>query len=221
MNHTGCFLCRTPTKAFLCRTCTRQLDYWRGFRGRSRYKGYPLWFVAPYAGAVRDRLWELKYKGATHLAPGLGHLMAAAYLEESRSLPDWLVPMPMGPTREGNRGFNQSRLLAVAMGRLLGRPVADLLVRKDTRSLAQHQGTLREGVLRGSMKTVCGKVGREDRILVIDDIHTTGATLREAIRALETQGFTEVGFLFFARQEMSDNLVKWFSLEKGLEGGLW
>lgn len=133
-------------------------------------------------------------------------------------MPDWLVPMPMGPTLEGNRGFNQSRLLAVAMGRLLDRPVANLLVRKDTRSLAQHQGALREGVLRGSMKTVCGKVGREDRILVIDDIHTTGATLREAIRALETQGFTEVGFLFFARQEMSDNLVKWFSLEKGLEG---
>lgn len=51
----------------------------------------------------------------------------------------------------------------------------------------------------------------EKKILVLDDIYTTGATMRESLRILKDNGAKEIEYLFFARQESMINLKKWFS----------
>lgn len=145
-----------------------------------------------YQETARNAVQGLKYRGFHSFAPRLAPLLKHA-LENDELLRDFgptrLVPVPLHPSRRRQRGFNQSFLLARELGYLIAVPAEELLLR--TRATPPQVGLQREERIknvRGAFALDQKKVARlncaAERILLIDDVFTTGATLRECARIL-------------------------------------
>lgn len=204
-----CFVCKAATTMFICSSCRRKLDFYQYLRGRSSYRNFDLNFTAPYYRGFKELIWNLKFGKDTGLAKGMAYLMLESYLKYNEDIPDLIGYVPMGPLKEKQRGFNQSRILAEELGRLLNRRTVEALKRVDRKSLYKAGGCPRESLVRGTMSQLF--TDRSKHILFIDDVHTTGSTAREVLRAIGRDGFRKTEFLFFARQEKKENLTSWFS----------
>jgi ComF family protein len=155
-----------------------------------------------YGGAVAVAITRMKYERRPDLARPLGHLFASALATRVTTLDGLLVvPVPLHPLRLAERGFNQSALLArQACSQLGGDFSPRALVRvRDT----ERQASLdRAGRLRNVEDAFLAR--RPDRvegrrILLVDDVTTTGATLRACAQALRNAGALEVASAVVAR----------------------
>lgn len=181
-----------------------------GLRGRTCLKcraGAPrfIWITTNYSGAARDLLKIYKFGHQRVAANDLARLMAATLLdfnnEEEISKLDYLiVQVPTATSRIRRRGFDHCALLARVLARKLGRQNSSVLARfGQQRQLgAKRPDRLKqpEGIyFVRQPKTV------EDRnILLIDDVMTTGATIREVTRVLRRAGARRVDALIFAKR---------------------
>ena len=107
-----------------------------------------------------------------------------------------LVPVPMNPKKRRERGFDQSRLLAERLGRILNIPVdGESLVRnRYTRPQKELDARGRRSNLRGAFSLREG-AGLPEPVLLIDDIYTTGATMDEICKTLQNAGIYQIYFL--------------------------
>ncbi|MBY0432162.1 MAG: ComF family protein, partial [Rhodospirillales bacterium] len=123
----------------------------------------------------------------------------AALLAEA----DLLVPVPLHWGRLFRRRYNQAALLAVHLARLSGRPcVPDLLERNRATPSQGHLGrTQRAGNVRNAFSLRSGVRVEGCRVLLVDDVFTTGATLSECARTLQAGGAAQVDALTLARVE--------------------
>lgn len=157
--------------------------------------------VAIYDGTARDLVHRLKYGDRLDLARLMGRMMASTgreVLDEA----ELIVPVPLHGLRLWRRRFNQSALLARAIGRIAGKPCElHALVRvKATRpqvglTRAQRAANL-QGAFRVADRARSRIAGR--RLLLIDDVSTTGATGNAAARVLLRAGAAGVDLLTFA-----------------------
>lgn len=151
-----------------------------------------------YAGPLADAIVRFKYAGRTEHAKVLGALLSSAALGHAGRV-DRVLPVPLHPSRLRARGFNQSALLAAPVARALGVPLdVDSLVR--VRATAEQAGLSRQARshnLDGAFAV--GRPGRADRVLVIDDVRTTGATLAAAALTLTASGCSAVHTFALAR----------------------
>lgn len=147
-----------------------------------------------YEGPARKLIHRLKYESVRRAAEPLAQRMV--YLPSGEE--EIIVPVPTDKRRERRRGFNQSALLAQHVGKELGMQVIPALARVDARrpqtGLTAKQ---RHENLVGCMAASGAVSGK--RVLLIDDVCTTGATLREAARALMSAGAAGVGVFTAAR----------------------
>ncbi|MBR4040543.1 MAG: ComF family protein [Clostridia bacterium] len=147
-----------------------------------------------YEGQARMLIRRLKYESVRRAALALAQQMVFLPSDEE----EIIVPVPTDKGRERKRGFNQSSVLARHIGNTLGMQVTEALVRVDVRRPQTGlTGREREKNLVGCMaasEAVSGK-----RVLLVDDVCTTGATLREAARALLAAGAAGVGVFTAAR----------------------
>lgn len=159
---------------------------------------YPLGLLvvafAPYGGIVRQRLRDLKYHGQADAAEVLGCLAAAAWQESGNSA-DVIVPVPLFAARAAGRGYNQSELLAGVAGRQLGLPVLGQALVRVRDTLAQYGlgKAARQRNAAGAFAPgpdIGGVSGR--RVLLLDDIITTGATMQSCAGVLRECGAAEV-----------------------------
>ncbi len=157
-----------------------------------------------FDGPLREAIHRLKYRQKSALAPRLAPFLAGAlegdgYL--SRFNPNFLVPVPLHPARHRKRGFNQSALLAAELSLLLGVPSRDLLRRtRNTPPQVGLKGEARTKNVRGAFAAdMRDQNWQGSRILLIDDVFTTGATLGEAAKTLRKAGADEVCALTLAR----------------------
>jgi ComF family protein len=159
--------------------------------------------IGEYEGVLREIIHALKYDGRRSTAPGLARLMAQ-HGEQVLAGADAVVPVPLHPRRERERGFNQADDLA----RALPLPVARVLRR--TRVTAPQVGLsahAREQNVTGAF--ALGTPGvwaspergsvRGSVLVLVDDVTTTGATLAACARALKRAGAKEVRALTAAR----------------------
>jgi ComF family protein len=157
---------------------------------------------ARYGDVVREALHAFKFGGRRALAAPLGDLLAEAVQGRlPRGLPDLLVPVPLHPRRERERGFNQSSLLACRLGRAWGRPVRDDILGRvvATPSQTALDAAARRANVRGAFRLRRPELIVGRHVVVVDDILTTGATLSECARTLQEMGATTVGALTVAR----------------------
>ncbi len=154
--------------------------------------------VGYHEGVLREAIHQFKYRDVRGLAEPLGELLAGYVLEHP--LPaDVVVPVPLHPARLADRGYNQSALLARELGRRVGLPVVEeslLRVRHTRQQVGLSAEERRENVA-GAF--ACGDdrlAGR--RVLLIDDVYTTGATLNACGEALADAGAASVWGLTLA-----------------------
>jgi ComF family protein len=159
----------------------------------------PIQSVFLFEGAVRDAIHALKYRGGRHVAQPLAECMAE-YWRACGLRSDLLIPVPLHPDREAQRGYNQSALLASALAPRVEVPV-ELTILYRTRATASqthlnwHE---RWDNVRGAF--ACSDVPEQGHnhdltglwITVIDDVATTGATLDACAVALLAQGARSV-----------------------------
>ena len=199
----GCSRCGWPfpavaaaagTEQPLCQRCRESEDTFRLARAVLRYRT---------EGTARAAILLAKHGGRLTLLRHLAWLLAA---EASRYLPligwDALVPVPLHWRRRWERGFNQAEVLARAVGRQHGLPVLRrALVR--VRPTPRQEGDLdaRRRNVREAFAVQKPQAVRDQRLLLVDDVFTTGATANACARALLDAGAAEVGVLTLARVE--------------------
>ena len=152
-----------------------------------------------YEGPLRQIIHALKYRGHRSLGRPLGALMrhaGAVLLVEA----DAVVPVPLHPWRRLRRGFNQADELAMALGRPVWRPLKRWSLRPPQAGLtgddrrANVVGAYALSTIRAGPRTK-----RPRRVVLIDDVMTTGATLEACSRVLRAEGVEWIGALTAAR----------------------
>jgi len=151
-------------------------------------------------GSFEDELRELihllKYGRVRTLARPLGNLLALALPHTEQF--DVVVPIPMHWLRRWRRGFNQAELLANEIGRRASVPVCRLVRRvKATGPQAGLTNAKRRANVAGAFRVVAPAAGK--RILLVDDVLTTGATAAACAAALKRAGAKRVAVLTVAR----------------------
>jgi len=155
------------------------------------------------AGPIKTLIHDLKYRRVRGNAQILGSMLyrAIAYHGVILSRDSILIPIPLHPARERTRGFNQSRLIADALGMKLGIGMRTDLLKKIKNTRSQMELPREE-----RLKNVSGAFAVSDTAAVanrtcvlIDDVKTTGATLESAARALRAVGAKRVLALTVAR----------------------
>ena len=157
------------------------------------------WTLYPYLPPLQDAICLFKYRGKVSLAKSLGQLMLAA-LPVAVEI-DLVIPVPLHPSRLREREFNQSLLLADQVAKHLGRPLSFTnLVRtapsepQSTLSRKERMKNLRRAFAVRRPESIAGK-----RILLIDDVFTTGTTVNECAKVLRKSGADAVLVLTLAR----------------------
>lgn len=155
--------------------------------------------AALYAGPVREALHAFKFGGRRALARPLAALLVEQCGAGVPPDVDALVPVPLSPARQQERGFNQAALLAEGVGLALGRPVRAgwLRRRRPTRPQSELTAEERWANVRDAFRAGPAVAGRH--LVVLDDVITTGATVGACARALRQAGARAVGVLAVAR----------------------
>lgn len=154
--------------------------------------------VYPYGRPVDGLIHNLKYRGVYRLGPWMGARMADMVIAERMTTPDALVPVPMHPKRLRERGFNQAETLASVLAGHLNVPLRPaLLVRtRNTKQQAKRKAEERRGHLTGAFAASPEVQGL--KILLVDDVLTTGATAGECALTLLRAGAARVELATFA-----------------------
>jgi ComF family protein len=147
-----------------------------------------------YRGTVRQSLHRYKFRNACHLAEPFGRMLAMKVLSADLEGLDLVTWVPISPLRKITRGYDQDELLARVVARELGLPCVPLL--KKVRHNKAQSGIEGYAKRRANVLGVYEAVNRERlqgaKILLVDDILTTGATASECARVLLTWGAKEI-----------------------------
>lgn len=138
-------------------------------------------------------LHRFKFRGNRALARPLGNWLGRLVGEQTGWQLELVVPIPLHRRREIERGYNQAHLLALFTAETLGIPLLSLLIRPEPappQSGLSHRDRLQN--IRGAF--VCpGAPPPRKRVLLVDDIYSTGATMQEAAAVLSRQGLLVYG----------------------------
>ncbi len=196
----------------LCRNCRETLlelagefkDEEEAAGKQCEWPGGPVYVhcAYPYRGAARKLVHRLKFDRDRRAAIPFVYAMSFLPAEDE----ELIIPIPTTARRKRKRGFNQAEVLARGLAECFGMPIdVRALFRTDDRDpQAGLRGEERlcnlSGTFRANPAIVHGK-----RVLLVDDVYTTGATAREAVRALKTAGCEWAGMLAACRAGLNDD----------------
>jgi ComF family protein len=153
-----------------------------------------------YEGALRATVLALKRE--PHVAMRLAQILFEAQQRPPLHLASLIVPVPLHPERLRERGFNQATMLARALAKLAGLPLDEWSLARTTQT-TRHRAGMDARARRESVEDafiVCRpRLVENERILLIDDVYTSGATVSSCASALKAAGAQEVYVLTVAR----------------------
>ena len=158
--------------------------------------------LGPYTGRLKEIILLFKYKGCEVLSRPLSRMVYENLAGDGIfSGLDCILPVPLHRKRERMRGFNQAGLLGLSISRLSGLPFLTGVLVKTRNTLAQVslEAAERETNLRGAFEVRKPGLVKGRAVLLVDDVFTTGSTLRECARVLRRSGALEVRALTLAR----------------------
>ncbi len=176
---------------FICFTCSAKKPAFDAARSAARYDG-----------VVGEALRLLKYEKALWMAPDMAELLHACLQAEfSGCTFDWVVPVPLHPIRRRERGYNQSNVLAHELGKRIGCPNKGGLLRriKPTTTQTHLTASQRLSNVKNAFQSRKEKRLVGQRVLLVDDIMTTGATVNACAKALKKGGAASVHVITVAR----------------------
>ncbi len=188
-----CGHCGTPASiefSVSCQQCfNNPLAYIDGIRVAAYYEDNP----------IRSAIHALKYRDHKGLVVCLGEILAQTYRQYHLEA-DIVVPVPLHRSKLKERGYNQSELLAKAAGRLLELPINTVTLRRFRRTKSQMTLGVRERHKNVDHAFLCDdKQLQNHRVLLIDDVCTTGSTLDFCAAALKAGNVTSVWGLTLAK----------------------
>lgn len=183
-----CSICGVPLQgageSHPCGRCITTPPPYRAARAALRYEG-----------ACRDLIHAFKYRGKSHLRRPLG-LLTSQLLADFRQAhqPDLLVPVPLHRSRLRSRGFNQAVLLAELLAKQWQIPLQRQLLQRTRATIPQMELTRAERLtnLQGAFKVYDSTLISGRRIMLVDDVFTTGSTLAACATTLLQAGCEQV-----------------------------
>lgn len=179
----------------LCRAC--RVDAPECPVSRVKHPFLDSWLaVWYYEGSVRRSILRYKFYGKRHYAAAYGRLLAMRLLREERADVDIITWIPISEKRLRKRGFDQVQLIAEKLSAELELPAAPLLwKRRDNPPQSRITGRAeRRANVLGAYEAIHLEQLLDKRVLLLDDVLTTGATAEECGRVLLTAGAREVHF---------------------------
>ncbi len=217
-----CYVCQKRSEKPLCGVCLASIEFIKppicqkcgkpvlrtverclDCRGR-RISASEVRSVAVFDGALKEAVHALKYRHGRRLAHFFAQFMAVS-VDSYFSDIDLITFVPISRGKKRTRGFNQAELLARGLARQIEKPVKPLLVctrftmDQSRLSPAERRANVRGAfdLLRNTEASRRGIAGR--KILLIDDVYTTGSTVNECAQVLRRAGAHEVRVLTLAR----------------------
>lgn len=182
-----CLRCGTPlhSLADYCLTCKNNKRYFAMARA-------PLVYKDKVAGAIK----RFKYENKRYMAKYFANFMAEEFERNKNEIGeiDFLIPVPLHEEKEKERGFNQSKLLADELSKMIGIPVLDgnLIRVKNTQTQTELSYKERQENLEKAFKVLNWREIKGKRIVLIDDVLTTGSTLNHCAHVLSNSGAAAV-----------------------------
>jgi ComF family protein len=208
-----CPLCKRPATQILCQDCDRQLlamrspSFWQ--TDHPLTPEMPLYSWGIYDGALKRAIAACKYNGhpeimsalATHMTKSWQEQRKSSHIRPSSALS--LVPIPLHANKLKSRGFNQAEVLAQQFSKLTKIPCHPQLLQrvKDTKAQIQTQSATerKNNLSEAFVVQASSKYLQQREVILVDDIYTSGATMREAITTLSKQNIAVRGAIVIAR----------------------
>ncbi|KEO91392.1 hypothetical protein EH31_01640 [Erythrobacter longus] len=200
----------TASQGSLCSDCWSELEFPRAYATPEGARHSGIIAATIYNDMSRALVLKFKHGGKIALAPLLGTMLASRIHSEQDEQGDvgeqpLIVPVPLHRTRIWQRGFNQSALLAREVAKAgKGELILDALIRqKRTPSLGNLSAEKRKAVLAGAIavRAKARPLIKARRVILIDDVLTSGATSDACVEALLEAGATSVQIGCFARAD--------------------
>lgn len=201
-----CPLCERPTEVDLCEFCQRQLlrcqltnpsQFWQD--------PLPVFVWGRYSGTLKRALSALKYENQSQLARPLGHWLAQTWLKSpvaAKAKKLLVIPIPLHPAKLQQRGYNQAELIARSFCQFTGYKEQPFSLERVRATEAQFGLSAQEREQNLTDAFVIGKSRlhrlTSSSVLLLDDIYTTGATVRSAAQTLQRQGIRVEGVVAIA-----------------------
>ncbi len=201
----SCVLCDRTAAGEFCQYCQKQL--WRcQFSNKSQFwdQEVPVFIWGEYKGLLKRAIAAFKYENHPEIAKPLGYWLAESWLNYPKLATEKLtvVPIPLHRDKLKKRGFNQAELLAESFCELTGLPLQrqGLERVKNTKPLFDLSPNERQNEMKEAL--ILGKGFRvrppASSVLLVDDIYTSGTTIKSAIEALNRGGIKVYGTLAIA-----------------------
>lgn len=195
----NCPLCQRSSSDVLCKYCMRQLD--KCLISDPNYlwqKPIPVFAWGKYGGVLKRAIAAMKYDCHPEIGSILGQLLGEAWLLNVPS-PEYkpvVVPIPLHPQKQKQRGFNQAALIAKGFCEITGLKFKPRGLQRVRETEAQHSLSTSD-----RSKNLAGAfcLGQDlykppiQPVLLVDDIYTTGATAKSAVQVLHESQITVLG----------------------------
>ncbi len=171
------------------------LEYQRKFASTEIISGFTSLFVFEKDKALQLFIHSIKYNKHFLNAKYLGKLIGENLKEQIQDWSiDYILPVPLHSLRKADRGFNQSKYIAIGMGKELGINVKNNIIRRIRHTETQTNLTLkeREENISKAFKAKQKRLIEGKTFLLVDDVITTGATIRECGKVLLDEGAAKV-----------------------------
>ncbi|MBI2067791.1 MAG: ComF family protein [Deltaproteobacteria bacterium] len=153
-----------------------------------------------YKELLHEMIIRMKYHQEERVAEFFGERLARKMIDEQIK-GDWLIPVPLHPKRLRERGFNQAVVMSKVISRVTGIPFSPFLLRRvrDTSPQTGLEAVDRKKNMKGAFQVEKEALLEGKQVILIDDVYTTGATLRECGKVLKKAGAVEINVCVAAR----------------------
>jgi ComF family protein len=188
-----CLLCRdiSNTAVSLCQSCLETLP-WQHNLGSQQIQGSPATILFQYESIIPHFIMQLKFQKKLNIAYLLGNLLAEKIKASATTLPEAIIPIPLHWKRLQERGFNQALEIAKPISKALNIPIITKGIRR--KKFTQPQATLKTKERHKNMKNafIIENFIDIEHVAILDDVVTTGQTLKEFLRALNKSSIKKI-----------------------------
>jgi len=199
----SCPLCQRQTSKQFCQDCARKMQCQK-LPEQTLWQGkLPVFAWGVYGGSLKRAIAALKYENKPDLALPLGHWLAKSWLSARLTSETLIVvPIPLHAKNQKQRGYNQAALLAQSFGEITGLHVQQFGLERSRATTAQFGLSVTEREKNLAMAFALGSGFRrrppEAKVLLLDDIYTSGATAISAAQTLQQWGIEVCGVVALA-----------------------